>query len=189
MARPAGGVLIDSKKLSMNAFEVLDYEHQVMSPALTRARSIAVCMARPSPDTEQVAAKLIVFFQVFISQRHERKEHALFLYLMRKGLSFVVAPIAGFNEEHFRLHELTDALAAAWRVGLHNGGGSRARVAQYLADYAALMQAHILKEDRFYRVTKSILDAADLLDLKTAFEKIDQGTSGAEGYELCHRWI
>lgn len=61
-------------------------------------------------------------------------------------------------------------------------------VAGYFTDYATLMHAHILKEDHFYKATEPILETADYVELKAAFEKFDQLTLGVDGYEHYCQW-
>jgi hemerythrin-like domain-containing protein len=66
--------------------------------------------------------------------------------------------------------------------------GAGELVAGYLTDYAALMEAHILKEDRFYKVTEPFLEAADHVELKAVFDKLEQETLGADGHAHYCQW-
>jgi len=172
----------------MNVFEILDHEHQVIARVLKVAQSCALRMAQPGAAAEPVVPELVEFCDQFISQCHQVKEFRLFSRLLQKGRSSVVAPIVGLHAEHSRLAQLTESLDAAWRLAFGGQASARELVAGYLAEYAAVMEAHILKEDRFYSVTDSILEAADQLDLKTVFNQVEQETLGADGRERYCRW-
>ena len=62
-------------------------------------------------------------------------------------------------------------------------------VAGYLTDYAALMETHILKEERFYRVTDSILGGSDHAELKATFDRLDEAALGADGHARYCQWV
>ena len=172
----------------MNVFEILDHEHQLIAPAIKAAQSCAQRLGQPGAVAESAGQELIGFCDKFISQCHQVKEFNLFIRLLQKGRSYVIAPIASLHAEHSRLAQMTESLDAAWREVLTGQTGASERVAGYLTDYAALMEAHILKEERFYRVTESILGSADQMALKATFDKLDQETLGADGHAHYCQW-
>jgi len=172
----------------MNVFDILDHEHQMIAPALRAAQAYALRMAHPGASVEPAAQELIGFFNKFVSQCHQVKEYHLFICLLQKGRSYVIAPIASLHAEHSRLARMTESLDAAWQWGVDGHAGACELVAGYFTDYAALMDAHILKEDRFYRVTESILETADHLELGAAFDRLEQETLGADRYKDYGKW-
>jgi hemerythrin-like domain-containing protein len=172
----------------MNIFEILEYEHQAIAPALRVAQSCAQRLAQPGAVADPVGQELIGFCDKFVSQCHQVKEFSLYIRLLQKGRSYVIAPIASLHAEHSRLAQLTESLDAAWRLAMEGQPGACELVAGYLRDYAALMEAHILAENRFYRMSETILGVADLAELKTAFAELDQEALGADGHARYCQW-
>jgi hemerythrin-like domain-containing protein len=173
----------------MNVFEILDHEHQLIGPALKVAQSCALRMGQPGAAADQLGQELIGFCDKFVSQCHQVKEFNLYVRLLQKGRSYVIAPIASLHAEHSRLAQLTESLDAAWRLATEGQPGAGELVAGYLTDYAALMEAHILKEERFYRVTDSILGYSDHVELKATFDRLDQAMLGADGHARYCQWV
>jgi len=172
----------------MNIFEILESEHQAITPALRVAQSCALRLAQPGAVADPVGQELIGFCDKFVSQCHQVKEFNLYIRLLQKGRSYVIAPIASLHAEHSRLAQLTEALDAAWRLAMDGQPGACELVAGYFTDYAALMEAHILAENRFYRMSESILGAADLEELKAASAQLDQEALGADGHAQYCQW-
>ena len=172
----------------MNIFEVLDYEHRVIAQAMQLAQSFALRLAQPGATTEPLGQELSNFCSKFISQCHQVKEFNLFIRLLQKGRSYVIAPVTGLHAEHSRLVQLTASLDAAWRCAQDGQAGARELMAGYLTEYATLMQEHLVKEDRFYKLTSSILETADLEDLKSGFEQLDHDTLGKHGHAHYCAW-
>lgn len=172
----------------MNVFEILDHEHQMIAPALRAAQAYALHMTQPGATVEPAAQELIGFFNKFVSQCHQVKEYHLFIRLLQKGRSYVIAPIATLHAEHSRLARMTEALDAAWQWAADGHAGACELVAGYFTDYAALMDEHLLKEERFYRVTDSILEPADHLKLGAEFDRLEQETLGADRCKSPNQW-
>ena len=172
----------------MNIFEILGFEHQLISNALQLARAYARRMAYPGAVAEPEGQALAGFCLSFISRCHQAKEFNLFVRLLQYGHSEVIAPITGLHAEHHRLDELTAALDAEWRCAPADQAGAYARMAGHLSNYAALMEAHMLKEERFYLVIESSLTPADHAALAATFGQIDQETLGAGGHTRYCQW-
>ncbi len=172
----------------MNIFETLDYEHQLIGKALQVAKTCARRMAVPGATAEPVGQELKGFCFGFVNQCHQVKEFNLFVRLLQKGRSYVIAPITSLHAEHGELARLIGLLEAAWTCAEKGEAGACARVSGYLSEYAALMQAHLVKEDRFYKLTSTALEAADQATLQTDFERLDRETLGAEGYGRYCQW-
>ena len=92
------------------------------------------------------------------------------------------------HDEHSRGAQLSAALEQAWCCAQEKQAGTCELAAGYLADYVALMQVHLTKEDRFYKVTQPILEAVDHTGLKLLFEKVEEETLGVEGYARYCQW-
>jgi hemerythrin-like domain-containing protein len=172
----------------MNAFERLDYEHQLILPVLRLARTCAQRMAQPGAVADLMGQELIGFLGKFISQCHQVKEFNLFIRLLQKGRSYVIAPITNLHAENSELARIAESLDSAWGRARQGQAGACELVAGCFEAYAVLMEAHILKEDRFYRVIDTILDTIDLLDLKATFDQIEQETLGLGGHEHYRQW-
>ena len=100
----------------------------------------------------------------------------------------VTSPVAGLHAEHSRLAQLTEALAVAWQMLMDGQAGSGELVAGYLEDYAVLLQEHLRKEERFYKVTHAVLGSEDQAELKAVFDKVEQETLGTGGYSRYSQW-
>ena len=172
----------------MNVFESLSYEHKLIANMLEVAQACALRMAQPGAVVEPVGQELTRFCDKFISQCHQVKEFNLFIRLLQKGRSYVIEPIVSLHAEHSRLAQLTGALDAAWRMGTDGQAGACELVVCYLTDYAALQQEHMLKEDCFYRVNESILEAADQAELTAVFNELERKTLGVEGHARYCQW-
>ncbi len=172
----------------MNVIELIDFEHQLIAQTLTVAQACARRLAQPGGGTEPDGQELIGFLDKFISQCHQAKEYHLFLCLLHKGVPAVIAPIAKFHEEHRRFAQMTESLGSSWWLVTEGQAGAGELVAGYLTDYAALMQAHIQREECFYRVTLSCLDADDHLYLKSMFDKLEQEMLGIDGHTRHCQW-
>jgi hemerythrin-like domain-containing protein len=173
----------------MAVMEILDYEHQLILQVLKVARARAGRMAQAGAAAEPGGPELAAFCHHFVSQCHHGKEFLLFQCLLQKQRAYVVAPIADFQAEHNRLAQLTESLAVAWRVAAAGDAGAGKLVAGYLAEFAALMQAHIRKEDRFYMVTQNLLAEADQSTLTAAFDQFDLATLGLGGHARYCQWV
>jgi len=152
------------------------------------AQALARRMAQPGATTEPLGQELSSFCLKFISQCHQVKEFNLFIRLLQKGRSYVIAPITGLHAEHSRLNQLTVSLDAAWRCAQEGQAGACELVAGYLTNYGVLMQEHLVKEDRFYKLTSSILEAHDLVELKSGFEQLNQEALGQQGHAHYCAW-
>jgi hemerythrin-like domain-containing protein len=171
----------------MNIFEILDHEHQLIAPALKEAKSCALRITQSGATVEPVGLELVGFLDKFISQCHQAKEYSLYLRLLKKEHAQILTPIVTLHAENSQLAQLTESLDASWRMVMDGLAGASELVAGYFTDYAALMQAHLQKEDRFYKVVEPILEATDHIELKATFDKLEQETLGAEGHErYCH---
>jgi len=172
----------------MNIFESLGYEHQLISDALQFARAYARRMTYPGAVAGPDGQALAGFCRSFISQCHQAKEFNLFVRLLQKGHSEVIAPITGLHADHHRLDELAAALDAAWQCVQEGRAGAYELMAGQLTDYAALMQAHMQKEERFYLVIESSLTPDEQAELAATFGQLDQETLGTGGHTRCCQW-
>ena len=172
----------------MQVFEMLDYEHRLIGQALQVARGCARRLAQPGARMEPVVQELADFYSHFVSECHQIKEFQLFIRLLQKGRSYVIAPIASLHAEHGRCAQLSEALASAWCCAQEGQAGACELVSGYLTDYVALMQEHLVKEDRFYQVTQPILEAADQAELKSVFERLERETLGEAEHRRYCEW-
>jgi len=172
----------------MNIFEILDHEHQLITPALKVVKSCAVRIAQSGATVEPVGIELVGFLDKFISHCHQAKEYNLYLRLLKKEHAQILTPIVTLHAENSRLAQLTESLDASWRMVTDGQAGAGELVAGYFTDYASLMQAHLQKEERFYKVVAPILEATDHLELTATFDKLEQETLGAEGHERYCQW-
>ena len=145
-------------------------------------------MALPGASVEPIGLELTGFCEQFVSDYHQAKEFHLFTCLLRSRHSVLMTPIVGLHYEHSKLTQMSESLTVAWRLTTEGLVGGCELCAGTLADYVALLQAHLLKEDRFYGVVAHLLDDSDPALLDAAFVQIEQETVATDGQERYVPW-
>ena len=151
-------------------------------------QSLARRMALPGASVEPIGLELTGFCEQFVSDYHQAKEFHLFTCLLRSRHSVLITPIVGLHYEHSKLTQMSESLTVAWRLTTEGLVGGCELCAGTLADYVALLQAHLLKEDRFYGVVAHLLDDSDQAQLGAAFAQLELATATAGGHERYVRW-
>ena len=171
----------------MNVLEILEYEHQLILGVLwvMQARVPAIEADRPIANESEV----VDFCARFIGECHCAKEFELFVRLLQKTQSSIfIGPVTSFHTEHDQLCQQTSALTVAWKLKTTRKPGAGQMVAEHLNAYTNLMRALIKKENYFYEIVGSVLDDADQLELKGAFDKRDDEVLGTGGHDHYCRW-
>ncbi|MBM3789212.1 MAG: hemerythrin [Acidobacteria bacterium] len=175
------------------AIEDLMHEHRVIELVLAALERCAAAAKDGKPVDRSSLRDFVEFFRNFADRCHHGKEEdRLFQAMIQHGFPKDQGPIAVMLMEHTAGREHVGALAA-----LEAGAGplndeERRILFDHARDFAALLGAHIQKEDTvLYPMAVRALPAAVLSGLETdfaTFEKKVMGEGAHEKYhELAHR--
>ena len=170
----------------MNVIEILEFEHQMILDVLGVAQARLPAITGNVPVSKEPG--IADFCAKFISRCHHAKEFEIFVKLLQKDRAYVVEPITLFRAEHSQLCQLTSSLAVAWKLMAAGQSDSGRIMTEYFNNYADRMRDHCQKESRFYQVVSDVLDDADQLALKEAFDRLDCEMLGTEGHDRYCRW-
>jgi hemerythrin-like domain-containing protein len=153
----------------MRPIENLMSEHRVIETVLDCLERMADRAERDGQLDRASADQALEFLRLFADRCHHGKEEdVLFARMVERGMPKDGGPIAVMLHEHGQGRALISAMAAAAAAG-----GAAAFVGP-ARDYAALLRAHIQKEDHIlYPMAEQVLDDADQADLERRFDKVE----------------
>jgi hemerythrin-like domain-containing protein len=149
---------------------MLVQEHEVILRGLTALEKFGWRLESGQPVDREALAWLIDFFRTFADRCHHGKEEQhLFPALERHGLPKEVGPLAVMREEHEEGRALVRGMAE----------GNDRQIAAAIRGYAALLRAHIDKENTvLFPLAEQILPDEEQRDLLHAFEAVEQAVAG-----------
>lgn len=159
----------------MDAIETLMTEHRLIEQALD------ALVARGAPSKDELV-RYVAFLREFADARHHGKEEdLLFKAMIDHGFPLEGGPVAMMLHEH----GLGRALIATMREKAEQPGPLSADDSKAVADaargYAALLGAHIQKEDQIlYPMAKQAVPAAEMIQLGEACAKFDAARPAGE---------
>lgn len=163
---------------------ILLTEHRLIEEVLDSLERAAEAYRKDPVPPAREAGEMVWFLRAFADGCHHAKEESiLFPLLESKGLSPNMGPTAVMRMEH----RLGASLIADMDLGLSGAGEpARRRFAHAAEAYAALLRAHIRKEDHcVFALAASLLDQEEARDLAAAFRKADAAfAAGADGADL-----
>ncbi len=132
----------------MDAIETLMQEHRTIEKVLEALVAFAGEIQRKGATAREELALFVGFLQRFADQAHHHKEEdILFQAMADHGFPTQGGPIAVMLAEHARGRAYIRVLAEAARGAAAWTEADRRAVAEAAAGYAALLRAHIHKED------------------------------------------
>jgi hemerythrin-like domain-containing protein len=154
----------------MVATAQLRHEHEVFLRALVVLEGLGRGLEAGRPVDRDALAWLIEFFRTFTDRCHHGKEEQhLFPALERRGIPRDGGPIGVMLREHEHGRGLLRAMGQA------DGGV----VAEAIRGYAALLRAHIDKENGIlFPLAERILGAAEQRALASAFDAVEHQVVG-----------
>jgi hemerythrin-like domain-containing protein len=170
------------------ATQVLRHEHEAILKMLGASEEVARRLGRGEQVEPQTLDSLQEFFQLFADRcHHGREEDLLFPLLEKKGFRREGGPIGVMLLEHERgrslIRQMAEA-AMAYKAGERSTGKQWAEAA---AGYAALLRAHIDKENNvLFVMAERALTSAEQTDLAERFEKLEVDKMGAGTHERLH---
>jgi len=173
----------------MTPTETLVHEHDVILLVVEAAdREAQAIRTAGRVDADRVA-RFADFFSGFADACHHAKEEKLlFPRLEERGAIDKGCPIQQLKDEHERGRGHVRAIRAAL-VGAAAGERPEvAAVADHLSDYAAMLRAHIRREnDILFPCADHHLTPADQDELSRGFERVESEETGAGVHERYYR--
>ena len=170
------------------ATKVLRHEHEAILRMLSASEEVARRLGRGEQVAQQTLANLLEFFQLFADRCHHGKEEdLLFPLLEKKGFPRDGGPIGVMLFEHERGRLLIRQMAEATAACKAGDKGAGKRWAEAGAGYAALLRAHIDKENNvLFAMAERVLTPEEQADLAQRFEKLEVEKMGAGTHERLH---
>ena len=160
----------------MKPTEVLKHEHRVIEQVLDCLERIAARCRSDGRLERGSAREVLDFFRSYADTCHHGKEEQhLFPMLEARGFSGSSGPVAVMRYEHEQGRELIQGMDRAIDGA---GAGDSAACAEFVHNaraYAALLRAHIQKEDNcLFPMADQALSDADQVALADCFEQVER---------------
>ncbi len=164
----------------MDPIEALMTEHRLIERTLDALEVLAASLARGEPADRAEVARFARFFAEFADAHHHGKEEdLLFAAMVEAGFPRESGPIAVMLHEHGVGRQAVGVLR---RVGAGEGelaAAERSDVVEAATTYAAMLRAHIRKEDRIlYPMAESHLPEEAFANLRAAFARFEAERGG-----------
>lgn len=166
-----------------SATDILKHEHQVILLVLDGAERTAA--AGDCMDLDLVA-QMVDFFRNFADRCHHAKEEGyLFPLLIERGLPRDEGPVHVMLTEHDQGRAHVRAIAAEVEQPTE---ADKQVIAAHLAEYVALLRAHIGKEDNvLFPLADQLLSVTEQETLHADFERVEEEELGAGVHEKYHQ--
>lgn len=153
----------------------LRHEHEVILRALGLLERQGRSLETGQPVDRDALGWLVDFFKTFADRCHHGKEEQhLFPALERRGIPRAGGPVGVMLHEHEQGRALLRAMAA----------GEDRRAAQAIRGYAALLRAHIDKENGvLFPLAEQVLGEQEQRDLAAAFDAMELEVAGPGVHE------
>jgi len=171
------------------AIDMLMHEHRVIEKVLEALLAFTDRLEQGGQGERATLSEFAEFFRNFADKCHHGKEEdKLFVEMIRHGFPKEQGPLAVMYREHDQGRQHVRALAEL-------GGGAGALTAEDIAsaarharDFAALLSAHIMKEDTvLYPMSGRVLTPLDFERLAGEFETFEKEVMGAGEHERYHK--
>jgi hemerythrin-like domain-containing protein len=170
------------------ATEILKNEHQAILKMVEASETIAERLKQGKRVPSDILKTFQEFFQIFTDQCHHGKEEEIFFPLLEaRGMPKAGGPLGVMLQEHDLgrglVREMRQA-AEAYAAGVE---GSGARWAEAADQYAALLRAHIDKENLvLFPMAERMVSRNELERVAGEFEKLEVAKMGAGTHERLH---
>jgi hemerythrin-like domain-containing protein len=170
------------------ATATLRKEHEAIVQMLEAAEEAAHKINTGITVEPKTLAGLLEFLQVFADRCHHGKEEDhLFPKLEEKGFPRHAGPIAVMLNEHDEGRQLIREMAAAGEGYARGDDEAGRRWSKAARAYAALLRAHIQKENEvLFVMAERALTDEEQEELSQAFEKVELEKLGAGTHERLH---
>jgi hemerythrin-like domain-containing protein len=156
-----------------------------MLDAIEEQASTIASGTAPKPET---LSGVVEFIRVFADRCHHGKEEdLLFPLLESKGMPRGGGPIAVMLMEHDQGRAFVAEMAKFAQDYAAGNAGSGSRWAEAARGYAALLRAHIAKENNIlFMMAERILSESEQADLAEQFEEVERVKIGEGTHEKLH---
>lgn len=168
--------------------QILRQEHEAILKMIGAAEEAASRLERREVVRQEMLAAILEFFQLFADQcHHGKEEELLFPLLESKGMRRDGGPTGVMLAEHEQGRALIQEMSAATEAYAAEPSEAGSRWAQAAQGYAALLRAHIFKENNIlFRMAEQTLSPSEQARLAESFEKLELERMGAGTHERLH---
>lgn len=160
-----------------------------------RMLAIMTSMARAARQGQALEAgeldQVVDFLRVFVDKCHHHKEEQLLFPAMRAaGIASAEGTIDGLLAEHVQGRQAVAAIAMeAQRMG-EGDESAKARIADVIDGYTALLDAHILREESdCFDVADRELPPSVQTELAEGYDRIERDVVGGGVHEAFHELL
>lgn len=170
----------------MDAIEMLMQEHRTIEQVLEALVGFADGAIRSGKSDQQELGRFVTFLREFADARHHAKEEdILFRAMVEAGFPSQGGPIAVMLHEHGLGRAHVAALAALAGQASAWSAADLARLGEASRGYAALLGAHIQKEDGvLYPLAERHLPEAAMAQVSEACRLLEAARTAAGGPDL-----
>lgn len=171
------------------ATEILRTEHKAIISMLDATETVARNIGSGTLPSAEVLQGLLEFFKVFADRCHHGKEEdLLFPLLESKGLPHAGGPVGVMLSEHEQGRALIRQMSDASSKFSAGGPAAARDWATAASGYAALLRAHIHKEDNIlFVMAERMLTSKEQCDLAEEFERLEVEKMGTGTHERLHQ--
>jgi hemerythrin-like domain-containing protein len=182
---------IVKEKAPMKATQILRQEHKAILKMLDAAETVADSLENERTVPGATIAEILEFLRIFADRcHHGKEEELLFPALTAKGLPERGGPVGVMLFEHEQGRALIRRMAEAFATYAETPAPSGLIWASAAREYAALLRAHIQKEDNIlFVMAERLLSEAELEELGSAFDRIETEKIGAGTHERLHATV
>lgn len=168
----------------MEPTAILRHEHELVCRSLAGADALAESARIEGAVDVDAVRSFVDFAQHFTDGCHHAKEEHLLFPLMRERGAEAGAPVAAMLTEHEGGRERIRRLQGALDAAAAGDAAAVATVAENLSAYAALLRAHIAKENHvLFPLADHLLDEGERRELAEAFERVELEETGPGEHE------
>lgn len=170
----------------MKPTDMLMCDHQIILRVIATAEKEVAHIRNTGDIHLQTVREITDFLLNFVDRCHHAKEEQhLFAIMYERGMPLDAGPLAVMRQHHDKGRAHAKALAEALATQGSLSAAAIASVKDNLSNYAALLRAHIDKEDSvLYRLANRLMNDTDQNVLAAAFERVEKGlgTGACEKY-------
>jgi len=168
----------------METTKTLQTEHNAVLYVLDQLEHAAGAAADGQPVPADVFGDIDEFFRIFVDRCHHGKEETVLF--PRLSTTSLPVQLAAEHAEGRRLAQAYAGAVTSYSPGDRASGGTLRRAA---SDYAAMLRAHIAKENAELMPAVDRQLAAEDSEIVEAFERIETERIGAGMHERLHGMI
>ncbi len=167
---------------------ILRDEHKAILKMLDALEETAQQIQQGKEVSAETLSGLLEFLRIFADRcHHGKEEECLFPLLEKKGLPHDAGPLAVMLHEHGLGRELIRNMVEASDAVTAGQKGEAHQWARAAMEYAALLRAHISKEnDILFVLADQLLSESEQMRMIEAFEDVETNKIGAGTHERLH---